>query len=282
MPQHPLLLPLLPLQRQPQRPSRAVRNEARKEGGKSHVSRNAPQHHQWAANHDKSAYEIQQLLQPARVPIQSIYSVLRKFNKTSRIQPDPKGGSAPKFREAEKRKVIELQDANHSATLRKIADEFKEASGQSISSSSVSRILADNDFTTKQLIHLPAERNSPANLRLRADFSLWVVEQDRSSLVFVDETGFNLHLRRKRGRSKKARRAYVQQPANKQVNISVLAALSPTRGLLKFEMKIGAYDADGKAFFSFFSFCLSFFFFTSFHLVFWHLVLLFSLHRLHL
>ena len=73
---------------------------------------------------------------------------------------------------------------------------------------------------------------------------MWAFGIDKDRLIFIDETGCNLHLRRRRGRNKKGIRAVIVQPASKGINISVFAAFSPVSGIVKYICNVGAMKAE--------------------------------------
>lgn len=61
--------------------------------------------------------------------------------------------------------------------------------------------------------------------------------------VYVDESGWNLHLHRRKGRSAKGDRAVVSQKVSKGANITLIAAVSPTIGLVNHVVRIGSTNA---------------------------------------
>ena len=67
---------------------------------------------------------------------------------------------------------------------------------------------------------------------------------DQDKMIFVDESGFNLHVNRKRGRSIIGIPATIETTNSRGGNISICAALSPTEGLIFFKVKAGAFNSD--------------------------------------
>jgi len=61
-------------------------------------------------------------------------------------------------------------------------------------------------------------------------------------LVFLDETGVNLHTSSNYGYSTKNTKAYALFPANKGTNISLMEAIT-SNGVLDYELKDGAYNS---------------------------------------
>jgi hypothetical protein len=66
---------------------------------------------------------------------------------------------------------------------------------------------------------------------------------DRSTIVWVDECGFNLHLRRKYGRARRGHHASITVANSRGQNISVCAAMSEDGFLYEF-LRPGAYNAQ--------------------------------------
>ena len=93
---------------------------------------------------------------------------------------------------------------------------------------------------------MPISRNCPATLQARHEYSqrfLGEAPADRRNIVWVDETGFNLHLRRKYGRARRGHNATVVVPNGRGRNISVCAAMSE-EGFLHEMLQPGAYTAE--------------------------------------
>lgn len=112
----------------------------------------------------------------------------------------------------------------------------------------VSKVLKKMEYSRKRLMKIPAERNSPATINARQLYAREIQHISPSNLVYLDETGFNLHISQNYGYSPKNEKAYVMVPANKGQNISLMAVISIS-GLVCYEMKDGAYD--GASFISF-------------------------------
>ncbi|KII67412.1 hypothetical protein RF11_08424 [Thelohanellus kitauei] len=62
-------------------------------------------------------------------------------------------------------------------------------------------------------------------------------------VIYINETGFNLHLRRKFGRSPSGKRVATTVSSSKAVNISVCAAMY-NGGLYHFMSKVGSYNSN--------------------------------------
>ncbi|KCZ76301.1 hypothetical protein H311_02705 [Anncaliia algerae PRA109] len=84
-----------------------------------------------------------------------------------------------------------------------------------ISRISVCRRLSHMQITRKRLPLIPEERNSIDKIDARAVYASEVVRFPRKNILFLDETGFNLHTRRNYGYSPVNTKAYITSPTNK-------------------------------------------------------------------
>jgi hypothetical protein len=85
-------------------------------------------------------------------------------------------------------------------------------------------------LTLKKLEKLPAARNADRVINLRKEkVEEWEAMQDLDfacNCVFIDESGFNLHIQRNFGRSLKGTPAKGTVPTGRGVNVSILGAIS--------------------------------------------------------
>ncbi len=82
----------------------------------------------------------------------------------------------------------------------------------------------------KRLEELTKERNSEKTLLTRKErVQEWLNDKDmdfESNCVFLDEAGFNLHITRNRGWSKKGTPAKIEVPTSRGTSITILGAIS--------------------------------------------------------
>jgi transposase len=111
--------------------------------------------------------------------------------------------------------------------------------------STVHRILKACDFTTKHMQPYANQRNTQTTKQKRQQ---WVRDVGAgltaANAVFIDETPFSMSLMRGRGRSRKGVPALGVVPAIRGKNHSVIAALSPSAGLLYYEIKVTAPEEE--------------------------------------
>jgi transposase len=114
-----------------------------------------------------------------------------------------------------------------------------------VTNKTVSKALTRIGFTFKLLRVLPVARNSPEIITSRhsyADRFLREAPINRANVVWVDECGFNLHLRRKHGRARRGLHGSIVVPNSRGQNISVCAAMNQD-GFLIHQVRVGAFTA---------------------------------------
>ena len=195
-------------------------------------------------NQGLGAAEIYHLM-GGEVKRKSVESILRTYFQTGRTSPKKKGGSKRKKMCDEHEEFIEeAQEERHSKTYLQISQEYQEKFGEKISLESISRVLKKRRFSTKMMISVPAERNTRENIAKRKVFAQEMGHIPEERLVYIDESPFNLHMNRKRGRSKKGRRAYNEVKGSRGANITVLAAFSASHGLIKYIAQTGSFTQE--------------------------------------
>jgi transposase len=115
----------------------------------------------------------------------------------------------------------------------------------SVSAKTISRALTKMGFTMKLMRTIPIARNCSETIEARKIFAQMYhndAPPDHNGIIWVDECGFNMHLRRKFGRARKGERASIEVANSRGRNISVCAAMSQ-EGFLYERLKPGAYNS---------------------------------------
>lgn len=131
---------------------------------------------------------------------------------------------------------------DNALTQRGIVDQLNNT-GISVSQSFISKELKDMGITRKRLSIVPQERNNPRTKDLRQVFGRELEHIPMSRIIYLDETGFNLHCAQNYGYSPINTKAYVTIPANRGQNISLMAAIT-IEGILYYEVQDGAFNGD--------------------------------------
>lgn len=128
--------------------------------------------------------------------------------------------------------LCQYYDSNAAAVLWEARDALISAFPdlKSITLSGLHKHLVQHaSLTLKKLDKIVAPRTSESTLNQRREKILeWMDDKEMdwfNKCVFIDEAGFNMHIRRNFGRSKKGLPAKVVLPANRGISISILGAI---------------------------------------------------------
>ena len=116
-----------------------------------------------------------------------------------------------KYTDQDAEVLCAIQDENADFTYTQLRDEWWRRTGKAamrLSDGTINRMLTGK-FSTKQLYHEPEARNAASNIEARRTYSLRAMQWLDNEVVYIDEAGFNLHLTRRRGRSRIGKRATV-------------------------------------------------------------------------
>lgn len=112
-----------------------------------------------------------------------------------------------------------------------------------VSQSTVSRVLHDMEYTRKRLSKIPSERNSDRVLNLRRIYGQEISLIADENILYLDESGFNMHVNKNYGYSPKNSKAYKIVPGNRGRNVSLMCVISNT-GIVASELIDGSYNTQ--------------------------------------
>lgn len=141
-----------------------------------------------------------------------------------------------------KEKLRSILTRDPSSTLQSLQEDIR-CENMVASTSTIFRCLKSMNYTRKRLSLVPQERNTEKTLDARQLYSRQVDSIPDKNLIFLDETGFNLHLTKRYGYSPVNSKCYVTVPANKNTNISLLMAIN-INGILSHKIKEGAFNGE--------------------------------------
>ncbi|XP_065671801.1 uncharacterized protein LOC136089676 [Hydra vulgaris] len=121
---------------------------------------------------------------------------------------------------SETRLLIEHDPFHTLASLRNILIE----GNINASIPTISKYLKSMELTRKRLTLVPKEINSQQNVDSRQSFCRTINSTPDNNLVFLGETGFNLHTSKQYGYSIMNTKCFVTVPANRGKNVSLMAA----------------------------------------------------------
>ena len=170
----------------------------------------------------------------------AVYRIVRIYCQTGKTQNGKRGGDRrSKLNDQMKQTILDWVDENCLLTLKELCLKIYERYNVQISKSTVDRCLKEFHYTVKSTAVVPVRRNVDSTLDGRALYAQRFRRLEelfqQKSLIFVDEVGFAVSTRPKKGRSIVGSSAYVHVPAVRTRNISVFAAMN-RYGMLKNEV----------------------------------------------
>lgn len=182
-----------------------------------------------------------------RVKVETIRSIIQTFKKTGRQSKKVKAGKQAIYTEEDRKIICDLQDQHPEYTYKQLREEWKDLTGnyeKKMNDHMIRSIMKEFNFTTKNLEIEPEGRNTPEAIEFRKNYCLQAASWNNNEIVFIDEKGFNLHTRRRRGRSRKGTKALIPAKNSKGTNISICAAISPVYGVMHYQIEIGSFDRE--------------------------------------
>ena len=132
---------------------------------------------------------------------------------------------------------------DNSLVIKEMQDKIFNQLNLRISKSTIARKLLNLNISRKRLNLIPKERNTKNRLDERAIYAADISRFADEQLVFLDETGFNQHTCRTYGYSVVNTPAFINVPANRGINRSVMCAISKN-GIVAFEIRTGAFNSN--------------------------------------
>ena len=176
----------------------------------------------------RPAAEVSRMLS---VNYKSVWRILKRFNSTGEIGVKKRGGDLrSKLSADQKNEIILWVDQNCLMRISDLINKVYEHFLIRVSSSTIHRVLKDFHYTMKSVVFVPERRNDERTLNLREEYAATFRHLESTlehkNFIFLDEVGFNVVSRPRRGRSRQDTSAYVTVSAAKSRNISVVAAMN--------------------------------------------------------
>ena len=131
---------------------------------------------------------------------------------------------------------------NNSLIIDEIKDKVRKQLHINISKSKIHRKMKNMKITRKRLVLIPQDTNTEDRINERAIYSADVSRFSDEQLIFLDETGFSQHTRRRYGYSTINDPAYITVPANRGINRSIMCAIG-LEGLIALEYRTGSFTS---------------------------------------
>ncbi len=183
----------------------------------------------------KTNESIGQLADRFGVSYSFVSRLLKRYEATASVEPNPHGGGKPPLLNSRKIEILEqLVEEDNDATLQELSNRLAEKTGVKASLSTICRFLQRLELTRKKKTLHADEASSERVQNLRSQYWTTIGEVQLKDLVFLDETGVNLAMTRRYGRAKKGLRAYSKCPYNRGENLTLIGALATTGILAPF------------------------------------------------
>jgi len=155
------------------------------------------------------------------------------------------GGNNKKITEQHVAVMLQWLEDDCQLTLKQLRDGLEIQFGVAVSPQAVGKRLDGCLFTIKKVHYVPQGVNTPENKQVRREFVRSAMDYVAlgKTLIYVDETNYNLFCRRTMGRSLRGKRAVVKMPNCKGPNLHIIGGMS-TAGDIYWERRRGAYKKD--------------------------------------
>ncbi|KII74695.1 hypothetical protein RF11_11393 [Thelohanellus kitauei] len=195
-------------------------------------------------NPEKSIAEVARNLSLYERSLRYTYSkFLRDGNVIQNNQAGPK---YVKVEDQHKLRIGEYIEENPIITIAQILSKLQEDFNLVLSKSTICRTIKKLNITYKLVRQVPIARNTPEIIEARFIYSQTYFESIAFStpeVVYIDETGFNLHIRRRYGRSQRGERAHIVVSNSRGRNISVCAAMNIS-GLVNYRSIVASFNKN--------------------------------------
>ncbi|XP_060726101.1 uncharacterized protein LOC132845820 isoform X2 [Tachysurus vachellii] len=198
----------------------------------------------YVINHSLSLREAGERVQP-NLRRSTVASIIHIFQQTNR-------GRGKLLNNDQELAIVEMVVANNAIKMHEIKTRIVEdheifGNIESISLTTITRTLSKHRVRMKQFYTVPFERNSERVKELRRQYVQRVMElkanQAPHEFIYIDEAGFNLSKRCRRGRNIIGKRATVDVPGHRGANITMCAAMA-NAGLLLHRCQVGPYNTE--------------------------------------
>jgi transposase len=181
------------------------------------------------------------------LPKSTAHSIIRRNEKMETVADSNRGRQNPsKITSHACSALADWVNERPDATLECLKNKLMAEHGISVCKATLSKALTKIGFTVKLIRPMPLSRNSRDTVLSRKNYAEKFLDEaplDRREIIWVDECGFNLHLRRKFGRARRGHHASLTVPNGRGQNISVCAAMSE-EGLLHEYLRPGAFNGE--------------------------------------
>ena len=161
----------------------------------------------------------------------TVHMILKRYANTSDTQAARKGGDQKsKLSETQKSVITQWVDDDCLLTLNQLSAKVADVYNIQVSNSCIDRVLRNFHYTIKKVDTIPDARNRSSTIEQRFEYAICFRDLKQEipieNFIFVNEVGFSVSTRPKRGRAVAGQRATTPVPFSRSRNISVVAAMT--------------------------------------------------------
>ena len=192
-----------------------------------------------------SAKDISEMLS---INYKSVWRIIDRYNKTKLISASKKGGDRrSKLNTEQKTEILSWIDDNCLLRLKDIIRMVQEKFSINVSKTTVDRIVKAFHYNLKFAVPIPERRNCETTVESRfkysKEFRELELDTEDKNFVFLDEVGFSVVTRPKRGRAARGVSPFLSVSAARSRNISVVAAMNKY-GMIYFKVHDKAVNGE--------------------------------------
>ena len=191
---------------------------------------------------------IKQISNMFNIKYCTIYAIIAVYKKEDRFEQKLKGGQRKKKLDQVHIEAIKgWIDNDCGLTLKFMKSKILQDFGITVSEKTVDNYIASFSYTLKRIALIPERRNNEKNILARYEYALKFFEVlssiSEDHIFFIDEVGFNISMRCKKGRSLKNTPAVQIVPGLRSKNISVCCAMT-RNGITFFKSQLAAFKTS--------------------------------------
>jgi transposase len=163
------------------------------------------------------------------LPYSTVCRIYDEFCKSGEVKIPKRGGNKKRKLEEEDLEKLRAWIAKDcSITLEELKAKLADDCNKIVSVETVRRSLERFNFSVKRVKVTSEAADTPELWDRRREFAFWLASSDyaNGNVIFVDETGFKMTMRRSRGRSERGVPARITVPRLRSKNVTVIAAIS--------------------------------------------------------
>lgn len=180
------------------------------------------------------------------VSLNFVWLLWQRYLATGSVDPKPHAGGQVSVMTQERLNVLRgLVEEQNDATLKELQERFHQKTGILVSRGTISSALKKLKLPRKKkTFHATEREKSPEITEERKAYIRKIPKMDVQRLVFVDEFGVNKGMAREYGRAPPGCRAEGHRPCNPGQNVTIIAGLRYSCGIIASLMFLGAINGE--------------------------------------